>query len=134
MAKDKHITVIKGRFPALNDFLKAVNANRFAGSSMKKEQTEFARLHFLRHKKFQVPVHIDIQWYELNNKRDSDNIVFAKKWLFDGMVNAKVMPDDSRKWVKGWSEAVHTDKKNPRIVVTVTEWKDYEKEKEPRTL
>lgn len=43
-------------------------------------------------------------------KRDADNIAFAKKFILDALVNMRVLPDDSRKYVKGFYDTIIDDK------------------------
>lgn len=114
---------IEGRLPALNDYISAMNKNRYAGNKMKQDETERVRLHCLRVKKFKTPVYIDFVWYEPNARRDPDNFTsMGRKFILDGLVKAGVIPDDSQKWVLGWSDDWAVDKKNPRVEVNIYEY------------
>jgi len=110
---------IEGRFPSLNDYIKALQQHRLRGAAMKSDETERVRLHFLSHPKLDIPVYISLTWYEPNTRRDPDNIVFAKKFIFDGLVKAGVIPDDSQKWIVGFEDMVNVDKENPRVEISV---------------
>lgn len=98
------------RLPSLNDFIGAMNRNRFIGNKMKREYTElvstYAKANRLGH--FTEPITLEFQYTEPNNKRDGDNIVFAKKFILDGLVEAGVLTDDNQKWVKGFSDSWKT--------------------------
>lgn len=118
-----HFT-IDGRLPNLNEYTRANRHNRFAGGSMKKN-TEQQILECI-HKAVEegtlaridnYPVHINYKWYEPNNRRDADNVSFAKKFIQDALVTAGILEDDSRKFVKSFSDTVETDKDNPRVEV-----------------
>lgn len=115
---------IEGRFPSLNDFIGAMQKHRLAGAKMKAEETERARLHFIGCKKYKNPLYIQFTWYESSTRRDPDNVVFAKKFVLDGMVRAGVVPDDSQKWIVGFEDIVETDAINPRVVVEIAEVRD----------
>jgi len=100
------------RFPSLNEYIGAMNRNRFVGNQMKREHTDlvaqYARVNKLGH--FTEPVTIEFHYTEPNNKRDGDNIVFAKKFILDGLVEAGVLTDDSQKWVKGFTDSWNVTK------------------------
>ena len=49
---------------------------------------------------------------------DCDNVAFAKKYILDGLKEAKIIPDDSRKYVAGLGgDFFEIDKNNPRVEV-----------------
>lgn len=50
------------------------------------------------------PQLISFEWREKYATRDPDNIVSAKKFVLDGLVLAKVLPDDGWRWVRGFRE------------------------------
>lgn len=66
-------------------------------------------------------VQITIDWYEPNSRRDVDNITAGCKFILDALVNAKVIKDDSQKYVASIHNNVFVDKKNPRIIVSIKE-------------
>ena len=49
-------------------------------------------------------------WHEPNGKRDEDNVDFGVKFLLDGLVDAGVIPDDSRRYIRGIYHKVVVDK------------------------
>ena len=119
---------IPGRMPGLNEFIGAINRNRFLGNKMKQENTDSSAWCFRGMRTVTRPVMIRFTWNEINNRRDPDNIIFAKKFILDGMVKAGVLPDDTQKWVLGFRDYIVVDKANPGILVTVVEKEDqYEK-------
>jgi hypothetical protein len=67
------------------------------------------------------PVTINITWIEKNRKRDPDNIAFAKKFIFDALVNMGIMRNDGYKEVAALSDKFDVDKDNPRILVEIVE-------------
>lgn len=97
---------IPGRMPGLNDFIGAMNRNRFIGNKMKRENTELVTL-LAKSKlnRIQYPVTIRFVWHEPNNRRDPDNIIFAKKFILDGLVEAGILPNDTQEWIMGFSDS-----------------------------
>jgi len=101
---------IPHRLPGLNEHDKASRTNRFIAAKLKKEYTELVRLlcqQALMKRTLEVmdkPVFIRFHWREPNNRRDPDNIVFAKKYILDGMVAVKIIPNDNMKYITGFSD------------------------------
>jgi len=71
--------IIEGNLPDLNTYTNANRTNRYAGSSVKKRSTELVALYCKAQLvgKFDK-VKLKIKWYEKNDKKDPDNVVFAK--------------------------------------------------------
>lgn len=65
------------------------------------------------------PIKLNINWYEMDNRRDIDNITFATKFIQDSLVRVGILEDDSRKYINQVNHTVFTDKENPRIEVEV---------------
>lgn len=113
-------------FPGLNEYGAAERTNKFAGAKMKKEYTDLAAW-YIRSAKLQpytTPVIISFHWFEPSTRRDPDNIIFAKKFILDGLVAAGVIPNDNQKWIRGFNaerwNAV-TDKKRVGVELTIRE-------------
>lgn len=115
---------IVGRFPSLNDYISAERRNRHIAAKMKRDETERVKEAALAAgiPTFSNPVTVSFKWIEPNTRRDVDNVAFAKKFILDGLVNAGVLPSDSRKHVTGLKDDFsEVDKNNPRVVVTIEE-------------
>lgn len=65
-------------------------------------------------------VFISFQWQELNRQRDPDNIAFAKKFVMDGLVQAKVLKNDGWNEVEGWTDTFVVNKNDPGVLVTLS--------------
>ena len=116
--------VIKGRLVSLNEYINSERTNRYAAAKLKKEQQTLISWAIKQYNLKPVsnyPVKLKITWYEKNNKRDADNVVFAKKFLQDALVVAGILKDDSRKYIVGFEEEVLTDKQDPRIEIEIME-------------
>ena len=115
--------IVEGRLPGLNEYTAACRSNKFLGAKMKKEaETQTAEGIIISGiGAAQPPVRVHFTWYEKDERRDPDNVASAKKFIFDAMVRRGVIPNDSRKFVRGFTDEFRTDKKRPRIEVEIEE-------------
>jgi Holliday junction resolvase RusA-like endonuclease len=114
---------IPGRLPGMNDFIGAMNTNRWKGADLKRKETRRCAMAVVGLSPIRKPVTLSIVWIEANRRRDIDNIAAGgTKVLLDGLVSAGILPSDGRKWVKGISHRFpEIDPLNPRIEVTIDE-------------
>ncbi len=79
-----------------NTYINLERGNKFGAAKVKKEETE--RIHWLciqqKAKPIKTPADIEFHWYAKNKRKDPDNIAFAIKFILDGLVNAKLLPND----------------------------------------
>ena len=97
---------INGRLPGLNEYTKANRANRYGASSLKK-QTETLIIYQIkaaRVKRIKRPCFFTFTWYEATRRRDKDNVAFAKKFIFDALQKAGVLPNDNNDYVIGFAD------------------------------
>ena len=116
--------MIDGKLPGANEFINAGYRNRFFANNLKKTTEKQIAEAIEKHGKprFDKPVKIGFVWFEPNNRRDCDNIAFAKKFIQDALVRNGVLEDDSRKYLVGYlGEEFLVDKMYPHVVVTVTD-------------
>jgi Holliday junction resolvase RusA-like endonuclease len=116
---------IPGRLPGLNELISKARGNKYAAAKEKRELTAYVAA--LARKQcpvvFRRHVEITFAWYEKDERRDIDNVAAAgAKVILDGLVQASVLIDDGRAWVR----AIHhlfpmPDKDNPRIEVHIVE-------------
>lgn len=110
--------IIPGKLPGLNEYIKALNTNRYSGAGMKKEFTELV---YWKAKQQKIgkckPVEIIFTWYEPNQKRDKDNVAFAKKFILDGLVKAGVLDGDGWKGYGDFDDRFEVDRLEPRVEV-----------------
>ena len=119
----RHTLIISGRRDNLNDYIRAIDANRHEGSKLKKKNQNkviaeiYEQLGRLRIKK---PVIIRYRWYEKDRRRDLDNISsFGRKVIQDALVSTRVIENDGWKEIRGFSDEFYIDQKNPRIEVEI---------------
>lgn len=117
---------IPGRLPGMNDFIGAMNANRWKGADLKKKETKRCALAVIGMPRMNKPVNLEIKWIERDARRDIDNISGGgTKVLLDGLVSAGVLEDDSRRWVRSIvNHFPEPDKANPRVEVLLIELDD----------
>jgi len=96
------------RFPGMNEMISAANSSRYKYNNLKTEFTEVAAWHMKAAKlSKRDQVFLNIAWYEsLQSRRDPDNVAAAKKFILDGLKNAGVILNDTRKIILGWREIV----------------------------
>ena len=114
--------IIKHRFVSLNAYLNAERSNKYIAAKIKKDETQVAYLSLLGKPKIdcEFPVRLRIIWHVKDNRIDADNKVWAKKFLMDGFVKAKIIPDDSMKYVNGFEDIIVIDK-NEYVEIEVLE-------------
>ena len=116
--------IIPGSLPGLNDYITANRANKYAAAKMKNQYEHLIILCIksqLRNKQAKTPIKVKFNWVEKSRNRDMDNIAFAKKFIFDAMVKAKLIPGDGWKHIEGFEDRFSVDKKKPRIEVEIVE-------------
>lgn len=113
--------VIEGEFCDLNTYIDAERGHFRSAAAIKKQETDRAAWSVVgKGKVTEYPVIVTFTWYVKDHRKDADNIDFARKFILDGMVLARVLANDSRKHVAGFGPCrVLVDKDRPRVEVTV---------------
>lgn len=113
--------------PGANEYINAERTNKYKAAEMKR-QAELAVMlaarQQLRDVKFTRPVYMAYTWTEPNRRRDKDNIAFAKKFIQDALVKAKMLKNDGWAEIGGFSDKFCVDKNNPHITVEIYETKE----------
>ena len=120
--------MIPQAFPGMNQFIGAINRNRFVGARMKADAEAVARVMIrkdLKGVKITRPVILHYRYFEENRRRDLDNIAgFAHKVIQDALVREGVLENDGWKQVKGFTDTFYIDKDCPRILLKIEEIED----------
>jgi Holliday junction resolvase RusA-like endonuclease len=114
---------VSGRFPGLNDMIDAAKKGKGKYQPyaiMKEQYTDIVAWTAKKLPKFNK-IDIVITWYEQNKKRDPDGIMGGQKFIFDGLVKAGVIPNDTQKYINSISHKFETDRLNPRVVIDIKE-------------
>lgn len=121
----RHMLIIHGRLDNLNQYIRALDANRHEGSELKKKNQNkvlceiYEQLGCLR---IRNPVRMRYRWYEKDRRRDLDNISsFGRKVIQDALVQAHILQNDGWNEIIEFSDEFYVDKKNPRIEVEIEE-------------
>ena len=114
--------IIQGRLDNLNDYTKACRTSPIVGNQMKAKNEEIITgyiMQQLRGVQFTGKSRLHFRWIEPNEKRDLDNVCFAKKFILDALVSNGVIKTDGWRGVEGFTDEFGVDKENPRIEVVI---------------
>lgn len=105
----------------LNTYIDAERTHRQLGAKLKKAETVRVFVSCVEQKIKRVK-HIDIirfSWFCKDKRKDKDNVAFAKKFILDGMMMAKVIKNDGWNDIDGFVDIFAIDNKNPRVEVEI---------------
>lgn len=90
--------------PGLNEYIRAMNRNRYEGNRLKKQvQADISR--FLKGTApVKCPVKVVFIWYEPTRRRDKDNVAAGKKFILDALQLCGILPNDNNCWVVGFED------------------------------
>lgn len=109
--------IIPAKFPSLNEYSNA--KNRIIANSMKQKWTNLVASYAALQKQHFSRAYFSFLWVEENKRRDPDNICFSKKFIFDGFVKAKLIPNDGWSVIEGFDDNFTIDKKQPRVEIGI---------------
>ncbi len=105
-------------FVSLNEYILAERSSKINGAKIKKQQTNSV-YYLTRSQKFKLDhkykYDIIFTWYKPDNRKDHDNICFAKKFILDGIVKAGVLPNDTPKYIRNFQDKFIQDKTRPYV-------------------
>ena len=99
-------------FVSLNEYIDAERSNKQYAAKIKKQQTNSV-YYLTRNQKFKLDkkkYDVMFTWYKPDNRKDHDNISFAKTFVIDGIVKAGVLPDDTPKYIRNFQDEFIIDK------------------------
>lgn len=108
------------KIPSLNEYTSACRTNAYAGAKMKKDVQTTVALFAKRLKPVTKPVTVAFEWTEKNKRRDLDNVSYGKKFILDALVEAGILPDDSPRWVRGFTDTF-TLGNDYKVTITIKE-------------
>lgn len=118
--------IIEDKLPSLNDYINACRTNHYKGAKFKKDTENLISVYIKIAKGRKTltptdkPIVVHFEWHEKTKRRDSDNVASAKKFILDAMQKSGVIPNDNRKYVKGFTDDILDDTKD-FVVVTIEE-------------
>ena len=113
--------IIKDSFCDLNTYINAERGHWSQAAKIKKEETE--RVYWAcKEQKLKpykgIPNEAIFSWYHKNTRMDFDNVEFAQKFIWDGLVMAKILKSDGQKHTPKTRSHWHfIDKKNQRVEI-----------------
>lgn len=124
----KQTFVINGSLEGYNEHEKKRRGNPYAANSAK-VRTENAIAWSVKAAKIQ-PVSsrqwVMIEWHEdisgRKRGRDPDNIASRKKFILDALQKAKVLPNDNRKYIAGFTDRFVYEKEKAKVIVTLADY------------
>lgn len=113
--------IVPGRMPSRNEAEQKARTHWAVGAKLKKQYTEIVMLECKRQKLQPVTQRavLSITFYEQDKRRDSDNVISGLKYILDGMIQAGVLKNDTRKHVELQINPIEVDRSNPRIEVVI---------------
>ena len=113
---------IPGEFSGLNEYTNDNRAHWSKGASAKKQETlrvqyELNNVRTIPEENF--PLIIEFHWRSMDKKHDPDNICFAKKFILDGMVKARIITNDGWEQIAGFMDTFRVDTKSPGVIVVI---------------
>ncbi|MDR0886968.1 MAG: hypothetical protein LBN22_11590 [Clostridiales Family XIII bacterium] len=117
--------IIKGRLTDLNTYIKLCKQQKgaYSPANDKKQEEQFLIRMYAKQQKIQpiksYPVRFTFAWYDADERRDIDNVAFAKKFILDALQEAGILAKDSRKYVTGFQDKFYVDRTNPRVEVFI---------------
>jgi Holliday junction resolvase RusA-like endonuclease len=105
----------------LNTYINAERGNRYKAADIKSTMTYICTLYAKQLKPIEKRVKLIITWYCKNQKKDPDNISFAKKYILDGLVKAGILQNDGWKQIAGFEDYFVVDADKPRVEIQIRE-------------
>lgn len=112
--------VIRAILPTMNEIIADCKSHYARYSKPKKEYDAIVAAYAKQQlKPVKKQVDIYVIWYCRDKRKDKDGISAGIKFILDGLVKAKIIPDDNWKWIGDIHHTFAVDKKQPRIEVVL---------------
>ncbi len=108
----QYLFTINQRLPGLNEYTRACRSHWSKGAKLKADIEDLIGWEIMacKAKKITAPIVVCFEWVEANDRRDIDNICFAKKFILDAMQSTGLIKGDDAAWVKGFRDTFTIDK------------------------
>ena len=119
----KQTLIIPGELPALNYIIDESKKYRLRYSDSKRQYTELVWSHARAVlKPFRnFPVNFRFDWHCSSRRKDKDNIAVGKKFILDGLIDARILPNDTWEYIGNFQDFFYVDRTKPRVVIVMTE-------------
>lgn len=99
------------RLPSLNEYINRCRCNKYGGAKFKKDiEDKIMWILNTRHFLIASPVHVTFIWHESSQRRDKDNVAFAKKFILDALQKSGRLENDNNKYIAGFTDKFVYDK------------------------
>ena len=118
----KHTLTITGRLPGLNEIISANRSSKYEAAKQKKDVEGMIMWYIqeqLKGLKIDKPVRLTHWFYEPSKRRDKDNVMAGKKFIWDALVRTGVLKNDGWNEIEDSRDFVLVDEINPRVVVEI---------------
>lgn len=107
------------RFATLNEYINAERTNKHKAADIKRSETLICYVEAKFTLKMDKNALYDVEcfWTTENNKIDSDNVMFAIKFILDGVVKSGNLAGDGRKNIRNISHKIETTGANSVTVI-----------------
>ena len=117
---------IPHKLPGLNQMLKSKGSGKHAYNREKRQiQQEIYWLCIEQGITWMEKAWFRFVWVEAKKNRDPDNIAAARKYILDGLVEARRLAGDRWKNILGWQDEFKVNKEAPGVEVYLYEEKPY---------
>lgn len=108
------------KFPSFNKYIDANRSYRYGGNNMKRQVQDDISWYLRSLPEFNKPVQIHFHWIEGDARRDWDNVMYAKKFIQDALVELGKIKNDNRKWLPKISDTAEQGKEFG-VIITISE-------------
>lgn len=114
--------VIPGEFTTLNDYIEAERGHRQQAATIKRYETRRVYLETRQYAPItSYPVMVEFHWYRRDRRTDPDNVVFARKFILDGLQQSGVLKNDGWNQINAFRDFMKLDPDNPRVEIDILE-------------
>lgn len=114
---------VPGPLPGLNEILDAAKSGRGKTNAYARLKKYWETIIVLHIRKARIqPVkeaYFRFMWYEKNRRRDPDNIVVARKFIMDSLVDDKILENDGWGQVRGFTDRWFVHAGEPGVTVQI---------------
>lgn len=96
---------IRGKLPGLNEYIEACRTNSKKGNRMKQNAERMIAAQVGRMEPVRERCTVHLIWHEKDRRRDPDNVAFAKKFLLDALQHCGKIPNDSSRYIAGFTDS-----------------------------
>lgn len=110
---------ITSQLPTLNTYINAERTYRYIAAKLKKEATEAVAWECKSLSSITKLADYTFTWYVKDKRTDPDNRAFSCKFIFDGLMMAGKLPNDSMRYVRNINHRFVVGE--PKVIVDIKE-------------